>query len=60
MSDYQLFFILLFAILFALGWIGWYLHRILNILIMKNKGEPSNSDLNGLAYDKMANSLKKK
>lgn len=54
MNDYQLFFILLGAIFGALVTIAWFLHRILNILIMKNKGEPSQADLHGLSFDQMA------
>ena len=58
MTDYQLFFVLLGAILGALIAIGWMLHRILNILVMKNKGEPSESDMKKMYFEQMA--LKKK
>ena len=58
MTDYQLFFVLLGAILGALVAIGWMLHRILNILVMKNKGEPSGSDMKKMYFEQMA--LKKK
>lgn len=54
MSDYQLFFILLGAILGCLIFIGYTLNRILNIMIIKNRGEPSGSDLNNLSFDEMA------
>ena len=54
MSDYQFFFILLGAIFGALVTIAWFLHRILNIMIMKNKGEPSQADLAGVSFDQMA------
>ena len=59
MNDYQLFFILLFAILFALGWIGWTLRRILRIMIMQNQGLPGLSDLANLSLDNMAAKKKK-
>ena len=58
MSDYQLFFILLGGILGALIAIGWMLHRILNILVMKNKGEPSGSDMAKMYLDQMATKKK--
>lgn len=60
MTDYQFFFILLGAILGVLVSIAWFLHRILNILIMKNKGEPSQSDLKNISFDQMARNMKKK
>ena len=60
MTDYQFFFILLGAILGVLISIAWFLHRILNILIMKNKGEPSPEDLHGVFFDKMAKNIKQK
>ena len=60
MTDYQFFFILLGAILGVLVSIAWFLHRILNILIMKNNGEPSQSDLKNISFDQMARNMKKK
>ena len=60
MSDYQFFFILLGAILGVLIAIALILHRILNILIMKNKGEPTTEDLHGISFDKMAKNIKQK
>ena len=59
MSDYQYFFFLLAAILGALIVIGWQLHRIVNILIMKNKGEPSESDITKLYLEQMGTKKKK-
>jgi len=58
MNDYIFFFALLGAIFGALVVIACTLRRILNILIMKNKGEPSGMDLAGLSFEKMA--MKKK
>ena len=60
MTDYQFFFILLGAILGTLISIAWFLHRILNILIMKNRGEPTSSDINTLSFDNMAKNIKQK
>lgn len=59
MSDYQYFFFLLGAILGVLIIIGWQLHRIVNILIMKNKGEPSGSDITKLYLEQMGTKKKK-
>lgn len=60
MTDYQFFFILLGAILGVLISIAWFLHRILNILIMKNRGEPTSADINKLSFDNMAKNIKQK
>ena len=60
MTDYQFFFILLGAILGVLISIAWFLHRILNILIMKNRGELTSSDINKLSFDNMAKNIKQK
>ena len=60
MTDYQFFFILLGAILGTLVSIAWFLHRILNILIMKNRGELTSSDINKLSFDNMAKNIKQK
>ena len=60
MSDYQFFFMLLGAILGVLIAIALILHRILNILIMNNKGEPTAEDLHGISFDKMAKNIKQK
>lgn len=60
MTDYQFFFILLGAILGTLISIAWFLHRILNILIMKNRGELTSSDINKLSFDNMAKNIKQK
>ena len=53
-------FVLLFAILSALGWIGWTLRRILRIMIMQNKSLPGLSDLANLSLDNMAAKKKDK
>ena len=54
MKDYQYICVLLCLILCTLGWIGWYLRRILRILIIQNKGLPGISDLANLSLDNMA------
>ena len=58
MNDYQYFFFLLGGILGVLVWIAFTLHRILNIMIMKNKGEPSTSDVNRMYLEQMATKKK--
>ena len=54
MKDYQSICVLLCLILGTLGWIAYYLRRILRIMIMQNKGLPGISDLANLSFDNMA------